>query len=77
MKHKGAPWHWCCTKTGGKCGGKWRKHKPTEYKGTARSDDNVSEDKQMKIAKALQATATVDSASDDDMDTNENNIEDF
>jgi hypothetical protein len=37
MKHKGAPWYWCCNETGGKCGGKWRKHKPTECKGTAKA----------------------------------------
>jgi hypothetical protein len=71
MKHKGSPWHWCGTETGGKCGGKWRKHKPTDCKGIpARTDD-----KQMKIAKALQATATI--ASDDEMDTDENYVEDF
>jgi hypothetical protein len=68
MKHKGSPWHWCGTETGGKCGGKWRKHKPTETR---------SDEKQMKIAKALQATATADNASDDKMDTNENDVEDF
>ena len=26
-------WYWCCKETGGKCGGKWRVHKPSECKG--------------------------------------------
>ena len=29
-------WHWCSKDTGGKCHGNWRKHKPTDCKGTAR-----------------------------------------
>jgi hypothetical protein len=33
MKHKGTPWHWCSPKKGGKCAGKWCKHKPSECKG--------------------------------------------
>jgi hypothetical protein len=77
MKHKEAPWHWCCAKTGGKCGGKWRKHKPTECKGTAQRDDNVSDEKQLKIAKALQATASTKSESNADMDIDENDVEDY
>jgi hypothetical protein len=64
MKHKGSPWHWCGTETGGKCG---------DCKGIpARSDEKL-----MKIAKALQATATADNTSDDEMDTEENDVEDF
>jgi hypothetical protein len=53
MKHKGAPRHWCCTETGGKCGGKWRKQKPTECKGTARPEDIVSEGKQLNTMVAV------------------------
>ena len=26
-------WYWCCKETGGKCGSKWRVHKPSECKG--------------------------------------------
>jgi hypothetical protein len=35
MSHKGKKWHYCCEENGGKCGGKWRVHKPSECKGTA------------------------------------------
>jgi hypothetical protein len=35
--HRGAPWYWCSLESGGKCAGCWRKHKPKECKGTARS----------------------------------------
>ena len=35
MSHKGKNWHFCCQENGGKCGGKWRVHKPSECKGTA------------------------------------------
>jgi hypothetical protein len=31
-----AHYSWCCVATGGKCGGKWRVHKPSECKGSAR-----------------------------------------
>jgi len=31
----GAKWYYCCTKTGGKCDGVYRVHKPSECKGTA------------------------------------------
>jgi hypothetical protein len=53
MKNKGASQNWCCNETGGKCGGKWRKHKPTECKGTARPDDKVSEGKQLNTMVAV------------------------
>jgi hypothetical protein len=29
-------WYYCCHKTGGKCDGVWRAHKPSDCKGTAR-----------------------------------------
>jgi hypothetical protein len=32
----GAKWYYCCAKTGGKCDGVYRMHKPSECKGTAR-----------------------------------------
>jgi hypothetical protein len=35
MTLRGKKWHYCCQENGGKCGGKWRVHKPSECKGTA------------------------------------------
>ena len=50
MQLRGNPWHFCCELTGGKCGGKWRKHKPSECRGQARPDGGsprsvIAEDK--------------------------------
>jgi hypothetical protein len=39
--HHGAPWYWCSPETGGKCAECWRKHKPKECKGSARSTSSV------------------------------------
>jgi hypothetical protein len=39
---KKSQYHWCSTATGGKCGGKWRVHKPSECKGAAR---DINKDK--------------------------------
>ena len=33
----GTKWYWCDEATGGKCGGKWRTHKPSDCKGYAKS----------------------------------------
>ena len=36
----GKPWHWCSPKTGGKCKGAYRRHKPSKCKGIAGSKRN-------------------------------------
>ena len=70
-------WYFCSPKTGGKCDGQYRRHKPTDCEGKAHkfvpksgnynkrkaSDDKSSEDKKLKLAKAYQAT--LDNAHDD------------
>jgi hypothetical protein len=63
-------WYYCCPKTGGKCDGQYRRHKPADCEGKAHkfvprtgadnkrkaSDDKPSDDKKLKLAKAYQAT---------------------
>ena len=70
MTHKGKPWHFCCEATGGKCGGKWRRHKPKDCKGfskgaksntTTPNTENGPSKKKLRLAKALMA---IDSAGD-------------
>ena len=70
-------WYFCSPKTGGKCDGQYRRHKPTDCEGKAHkfvpksssdnkrkaSDGKSSEDKKLKLAKAYQAT--LDNAHDD------------
>ena len=66
----GKPWHWCSAKTGGKCNGAHRRHKPSQCKGMAGSKRNTAGDskdknenegqqtnpnKRVRIAKALEA----------------------
>jgi len=41
----GAIWHYCCVKTGGKCGGKWRTHEPRECEGPGRKKPGKGEGK--------------------------------
>jgi hypothetical protein len=65
--HKGAPWYYCCQETGGKCGGQWRKHKPTDCKGISkreqeRTANEGSSNKKLKIMKALQAVSESEQA---------------
>jgi hypothetical protein len=47
----GATWHWCHEKTGGKCGGYWRTHKPSECKGTARNKGRKVKAENSKLSK--------------------------
>jgi hypothetical protein len=60
MTHRNKSWHWCSTETGGKCGGKWRVHKPSECKGLV-GRDNASNaaasksDNEIKLMKVLNA----------------------
>ena len=71
----GKPWHWCSAKTGGKCNGAHRRHKPSQCKGVAGSKRNTasksqeknekeaqqtSPNKRVRIAKALEALASDD-----------------
>jgi hypothetical protein len=68
--HRGAPWHWCSPETGGKCAGCWRKHKPDECMGTARSTASVRSTSSAKTG-AGDAKKVMDQDSDE-----ENNMED-
>ena len=49
-EHAGYKYYWCCKENGGKCGGKWRHHKPTECRGTAQLKSPPSEDKKKPAA---------------------------
>ena len=51
----GTKWYWCDDATGGKCGGKWRTHKPADCKGYAKpapktSKTDAKEEKKKKDA---------------------------
>jgi hypothetical protein len=72
--HRGAPWYWCSPESGGKCAGCWRKHKPDECKGTARSTTSLAarsttgDAKKLKLLKALSVVMNEESDDDDEMD---------
>lgn len=61
----GKDWWWCSSKTGGKCNGHYRVHKPSQCKGITQkksadkkrdgSKDDVEAKKKLKISKALEA----------------------
>ena len=70
----GKPWYYCSKKTGGKCDGQYRRHKPSECEGKAHAfvpnekkktedKDKGNEERKLKLAKAYEATL---SASNDD-----------
>jgi hypothetical protein len=50
---KGFTWHWCSQENGGKCKGNWRRHSPTECKGTARDVQVETSNPTSKLAKTL------------------------
>jgi hypothetical protein len=76
--HRGAPWYWYSPESGGKCAGCWRKHKPDECKGTARSTTSVrstssakmgaGDAKRLRLLKALSVVMDQDSEEDNDME---------
>ena len=50
-------YYWCDTSTRGKCGGKWRAHKPTECKGKdfmCKAKGSHGDNKRLKLDKALE-----------------------
>jgi hypothetical protein len=61
MNHRNKAWHWCSPETGGKCGGRWRVHKPSECKGlVARGEKAAGKDEskssnELKLMKVLNA----------------------
>ena len=75
IKWRNADYHWCHETTGGKCGGKWRCHKPSECLGkghrnkkrtpekgdSANVKVNKDKSKKLKLAKAYAAIADEDS----------------
>jgi hypothetical protein len=74
MMHKGSPWHWCGPETGGKCGGKWRKHNPSECKGISKRENEAMNDSNPKKLKLMQALQTVENNAneEDSLDDDEN-----
>jgi hypothetical protein len=58
---KSTTYYWCDKSTGGKCGGKWRVHKPKECKGAAKrnseGEEKSKESKKQKRDKALKMIA--------------------
>jgi hypothetical protein len=61
MNHRNKAWHWCSVETGGKCGGRWRVHKPSECKGlvqgggSASGSSNNNSSNELKLMKVLNA----------------------
>jgi hypothetical protein len=78
----GKPWYWCSAKTGGKCNGAYRRHKPSACQGLSYfknkadkrkndhqekpSDNTKQQEKKVKLAKALQATLEGREVGDDE-----------
>jgi hypothetical protein len=68
-------WYYCSPKTGGKCDGQYRHHKPTDCKGKAhhfdasknkrKQEESPNEDRKLKLAKAYQATLSAAKSSDE------------
>jgi hypothetical protein len=77
MQHKGWPWYYCCEENGGKCGGRWRKHKPSECKGISQRENERNakrkevsgtdeSNKKFKLMKALEAKMGEQNSSDEE-----------
>ena len=73
-EHNNKKWYWCCPETGGKCNGVWRTHKPSECRGAMFKagqnkrprDENTKDNRALKIARAITATAKDVTASSDE-----------
>ena len=54
-------WYWCSQETQGKCGGKWRCHKPSDCKGKEfqigkrKKEKENQQDKKLKLTPAMQS----------------------
>jgi hypothetical protein len=62
MWHGGKAWNWCSPETGGKCGGCWRVHKPSQCRGVAapgqsrnRVPNAEGDEHQLRMMQALTA----------------------
>ena len=55
-------YHWCGSESGGKCDGKWRRHKPSECKGMKRKNDDNSNTTSNKKKPIVDAYAAVQDA---------------
>ena len=72
-------WYWCSQETQGKCGGKWRCHKPSECKGKAfksnekrKKKEEHDQGKKLKLTPAMQSILNQDyQYSDTDEDQEE------
>ena len=72
---KDKPWYYCSPKTGGKCDGQYRLHKPAECEGKAhtfaagnnkrKQDEQPVEERKLKLAKAYQVTLAATESSDE------------
>ena len=68
----GKPWHWCSPKTGGKCDGAYRRHKPSQCKGFAGSkrnsanNKNASTEKQETPSKRVRLSKALETIISDD-----------
>ena len=63
----GATWYYCCEKTGGKCGGKWRTHMPSKCKGIVKKGKGKNgQGKIKRIPKVEIKAAEIDESSDDE-----------
>ena len=73
--------YWCCSENGGKCGGVWQNHKPSECHGGARRKRNDADttnqeetkgknkpegNKRARIARALAKNIEIHSTSEDE-----------
>ena len=81
-QHNSVDWHWCDKSTKGKCGGKWRLHKPSDCKGAGynpkrdnkKADGKDREEKKKKpkkdprLARAMESIAQVANEQDADDD---------
>ena len=64
-------YYWCCEENQGKCGGKWRVHKPTECKGISfmKKKGKENANKRLKLANAYATIA--DEYNSNEMDVDE------
>ena len=63
------PWHWCDQSTGGKCGGAWRVHKPSECQGGAFSSTYYSKMEKERQTKAENLKKRIKTEGEEKMNT--------
>jgi hypothetical protein len=75
---KNKKFHWCCEENGGKCGGKWRAHAPSECKGpdffkrkNEEKKDQAPQNKKSKKEPVLRAVAALSGKDDSSVESDE------